>query len=162
MARFYCTRVLWKRSMFGSWRRRIFSMFYHDFKIRICDKITKKHHKDLIIFLCNSQETLMKYHISVIIHFYSRMSQIHMSHQYMWDITWFLMTFLCVFCDDVLCALVLHIPLSCCSPQHMSFRYGYLTIQSTLNSHIVLVSSRTLLISVNTFILIHSANHSIG
>jgi hypothetical protein len=69
--------------------------------------------------------------------------------------------FMCFF-YDVLCTLVLHIPLSCCSPQHMSFRYGYLTIQSTLNSHIVLVSSRTLLISVNTFILIHSANHSIG
>ena len=45
------------------------------------------------------------------------------------------------------------LPLSCCSPQHISFHYGYLTIQSTLNSRIVLVTSRPLLISVNTFIL---------
>ncbi len=71
-----------------------------------------------------------------------------------------------ILCDDVLvvvfCTLVLHLPLSCCSPQHISFRYGYLTIQSILSSLIVLVISRPLLISVNTFILIHSANHSIG
>ena len=47
------------------------------------------------------------------------------------------------------------------SPQRISFRYGYLPIQFTLNSRFVLVSSRPLLISVNTIIFINSANYSI-
>ena len=56
----------------------LFSLFI----IRICDKITKERHEDLIIFLCNSHEILMKYQdISVILHV-CRMSQIKISHDF--------------------------------------------------------------------------------